>query len=105
MAVIKGVLKEELDNSLRMKKGYKKALRKLPQGALVFRIVKGYRYYYIAKRVGKKVKYVYKGKISDGVKKKYEDAKKMREKYRKLLSKVNKQIVFLKRALRGKEEV
>ena len=35
--VIKGVLAEELQNSLRMKKGYEEALRRLPQGCLAER--------------------------------------------------------------------
>lgn len=34
MGVIKGMLKEELKNSLRMKHGYKSAIGKLPKGAL-----------------------------------------------------------------------
>ena len=35
MGPIKGVLKEELSNSLRMKKGYERELGKLPKGSLV----------------------------------------------------------------------
>jgi hypothetical protein len=105
MAVLKSVLKEELKNSQRMEKEYNKAVRRLPKGALVSKIVKGHRYYYLAVREGKKIKSIYKGKISEDIKKKYEKAKIMRAKYRKLLSKVKKQIVFLERSLRGKEEV
>ncbi|MBU0687323.1 MAG: hypothetical protein KKB81_05675 [Candidatus Margulisbacteria bacterium] len=105
MAVIKSVLKEELKNSLRMKKEYELALKKLPKGALVSRMVKGHKYYYLAAREGKKVKYKYLGKIADAEKNKYMEAKIMRAKYKNLLSKVKKQIQFLKRSLRGKEEV
>lgn len=103
--IIKGVLVEELENSLRMKKGYETALRKLPEGCLALRKISGHEYYYIVKRVGKKVKYTYKGKISGGEKKKYEQAKVLRSKYRKLLSQVKKQIRFLRSSLRGKEPV
>jgi len=103
--VIKGVLAEELENSLRMKKEYEQALKKLPQGCLAVRNIRGHKYYYLAKRVGKKVKYIYKGKISDDEKKKYEDAKMLRAKYRKLLSQVKKQIRFLRSSLRGKEAI
>ena len=103
--VIKGVLHEELKNSLRMKKEYRDALNKLPQGCLAERKIGGHKYYYLVKRVNKKVKYFYKGKISEEERKKYEEAKKMRAKYRKLLSQVKKQIRFLKGALRGKEAV
>ncbi|NQT30453.1 MAG: hypothetical protein HQ596_07760 [Candidatus Saganbacteria bacterium] len=103
--IIKSVLREELENSSRLKKEYEKALSKLPEGALVSRDIKGHRYYYLVKRVKGKVKYFYKGKVSDDEKKKYEKAKKMRSKYRKLLSRAKKQIRYLKGTLRGKEEI
>ncbi|MDH5415537.1 MAG: hypothetical protein OEW87_15480 [Flavobacteriaceae bacterium] len=103
MKVIKGVLEEELQNSLRMKKQYEKALQELSKGCLVEKKIKGHRYYYLAVRESKKVKFIYKGKISEEEKKKYIAAKKLRAKYRKLLSQLNKQIAFLKKALNGKE--
>lgn len=103
--VIKGVLAEELQNSLRMKKEYEAALRKLPKGCLVRKKIKNHYYYYLVRRVGDKVKYAYKGKLPDSEIKKYEEAKKLRAKYRNLLSQVKKQIKFLKGALRGKEAI
>ncbi|MBU0502291.1 MAG: hypothetical protein KJ811_03480 [Candidatus Margulisbacteria bacterium] len=103
--VIKAVLREELENSKRLKKEYEKALRELPQGALVSKVIKGHCYYYLVKRVAGKVKYFYKGKIAESERKKYEMAKKMRVKYKKLLSQAKKQISFLERSLRGREEV
>ena len=63
MKVIKGVLEEELENSLRMKKEYEKAIKALPQGALVKKEIRGHSYYYLMKREGLKVKFVYKGKL------------------------------------------
>ncbi len=101
MKVIKGVLKEELQNSLRMKESYETAIAALPKGALVLKKIKGHLYYYLIKREGKKIKYEYKGKLSDDEIKKYEKAKKLRSKYRNLLSQVKKQIIFLRRTLRG----
>jgi len=103
--VIKGVLAEELENSLRMKKEYEDALSKLPRGCLAARKIKGHEYFYIAKREGKKVKYIYRGRISDAEKKRYNEARVSRSKYRKLLSQVKKQIKFLRGALRGKEAI
>lgn len=103
--VIKGALAEELENSLRMKKEYEAALESMPKGTLAVRKIRGHSYYYLVSRVGKKVKYSYKGKISDIEKKKYEEATALRAKYRKLLSQVKKQIKFLKGSLRGKEAV
>jgi len=103
--VIKGALYEELQNSLRMKKEYENAIKKLPSGCLSLKKIGKYEYCYIAKRIGKKVKFYYRGKLSDSEKKKYEEAKKLRKKYRHLLSRVNKQIKYLKGALRGKEPI
>ena len=103
--VIKGVLAEELENSLRMKKEYEAALRRLPKGCLAARRIKGRVYYYLVKRAGKKVNYIYKGKISEEEKKRYAEAKMLRAKYRKLLSQVKKQIRFLRSSLRGKTAV
>ena len=103
--VIKGVLAEELENSLRMKKEYEEALSKLPKGCLVVRKIRDHEYCYLVKRIEKKVKYIYKGKISEEERKKYEEAKILRAKYRKLLSQVKKQIRFLRSSLRGKEAI
>ena len=103
--VIKGVLAEELENSIRMKKEYEKALRKLPEGCLSVKKIHGHEYCYLVTRVGKKLKYAYKGKLSDEKKKEYQGIKNEREKYRKLLSQVNKQIKYLRGTLRGKEAV
>jgi len=105
MGVIKGVLKEELENSLRMKSGYERELAKLPKGSLIKKKVKGHEYYYLLLRDKGKVKFIYKGKVSDEEIKKYKEAKEYRAKYRKLLSQVKKQIRFLRSSLRGKESV
>ncbi|MFH1283788.1 MAG: hypothetical protein ABII27_09025 [bacterium] len=106
MGVIKGVLKEELENSLRMKSDYERELAKLPKGSLIKKKVKGYEYYYLLLRENGKVKFIYKGKkLSPDIIKKYKEAKEYRAKYRKLLSQVKKQIRFLRSALRGKESV
>lgn len=102
---IKGVLKEELENSLRMKRRYESALKKLPQGALALRKIGGHNYYYLVQRQGKKVKYIYRGKLSQKEIEKYAEAKKLRAKYRNLLSQLKKQIKFLKGTLRGKEAI
>lgn len=103
MKVIKGVLEEELENSIRQEAAYIKALNALPRGALVKKRIKGNKYYYLMLREEGKVKFIYKGKSSEEEIKKYEEAKKMRANYRKLLSQVRKQISFLRKALRAKE--
>ena len=103
--VIKGVLAEELENSFRMKKEYEGALRNLPKGCLAVRKIRDHEYCYLVKRVDKKVRYIYKGKLSVEEKKKYKEVKELRAKYRKLLSQVKKQIRFLRSSLRGKEAI
>ena len=103
--VIKGVLAEELENSLRMMKEYEEALKRLPQGCLVAKKIRGHKYFYLVRRVGKNVKYIYKGKVSEEEIKKFEETKAMRAKYRNFLSRVKKQIRFLQGALRGKAAV
>lgn len=106
MGAIKGVLREELENSLGMRKDYQRALNLHPGGCFVRKQINGNSYYYLALRDGKKVKFTYKGKsISKEDVTELENAKCLRRKYKKLMQKVDKQIKYLKKALRGKEDV
>ena len=99
---IKGVLREELQNSLQMKKRYEEELAKLPKGSLIKKKIKGHDYYYVVLREKSKVKFIYKGKkLPLDVVKNYSEAKKLRAKYRNLLSQVKEQISFLKRSLKN----
>ena len=105
MGVIKGALKEELNNSLRMKLAYEKELANIPRGTIVKKKVKGHEYCYLLTREKGKVKLVYKGKLSVQEIRQYKRAAEYRAKYRQLLSKVKKQIRYLKGTLRGKESI
>jgi len=105
MGVIKGVLREELANSLRMQGDYERELKKLPKGSLAKKRIKERDYYYLIMREEGKVKFVYKGKVSKDEIKKYAEVKELRARYRNLLSKVKKQVKFLRSSLRGKESV
>ena len=105
MGVIKGVLKEELSHSLKMKRDYERALARLGKGSLVKKRIKGHNYYYLIVRQNGKVRFLYKGKVSAADLKKNREAKEYRAKCRSLLSKVKKQIRFLRSRLRGKEPV
>ena len=104
MGVIKGVLKEELENSCDMLKRYQEEIAKI-KGCLIRKKIGRHYYYYLVKRQGKKIKFIYKGPISEEVKKAYVKQRKMLNKYRKLLLQVKNQIKFIRRALRGKETV
>ena len=103
--VIKGALAEELVNSLRMQKGYENALNKLPRGCLSAKNIKGHKYYYLVQRKGNSIKYLYKGKVSQEEVNKFKEVKVSRARYRNLLSKVKRQVKFLRSSLRGKEAV
>ena len=105
MRVIKSVLKEELANSLAMKKSYERELARLPKGSLVKKTIKGHVYYYLQIREEGKVRFLYKGKLDEEEIGKCQQAREYRAKYRRLLSEVKKQIEFLRTALRGKESV
>jgi len=106
MGVIKGVLKEELENSIQLKKEYEKALKSNPGGCIVKKEIRGNNYYYLAIREGKKVKFIYKGKkLSEDDVAQLKKSKQLRNKYKKLIQKLNNQIKYLRKALRGKEDV
>lgn len=105
MKIIKGVLKEELANSLNMQKGYQRQLAKLPKGVLVKKVLKGRDYYYLVFRESGKVRYVYQGRLNKDEVDRYRQIKQDRAKYRKLLSEVKQQIRFLQGVLRGKKSV
>ena len=103
---IRGILEEELENSIRMRELYEKELQKLPVGSLIKKKIKGHEYYYIVMREDGKVKFVYKGKkVSREFIEEYARAKELRAKYRRLLSQVKKQIKYLKGTLRGREPI
>ncbi len=105
MGAIKGVLSEELKNSLQMKKDYERELAKLPKGSLIEKEIKGNKYYYLLLRENGRVKFIYRGKVNKEEIEKYRKAKEYRAKYRRLLSQVKKQIRFLRSSLRGKQSV
>jgi len=106
MGIIKGVLKEELENSLRMKREYERVLESYPGGCFIQKSIKGHIYYYLAVRKGKKVKFAYKGKkLSQEDKLDLEKSRRLRKKYKGLIQKLNRQIKYLRKVLRGKEDV
>jgi len=104
--VIKSILREELENSRRMRQRYEQELARLPKGSLVKRNIKGNEYYYLIYRENGKFMSEYKGKsVPDQVLERYAEAKGLRSKYRKALSQLKKQIRYLEGVLRGKEEI
>lgn len=99
MNPVKGVLAEELGNSERMLRKYQQALAELPKGSLVPKKIKGGRFFYLAYRQGGKVRFEYKGKLSEKEIEDFRRSRAQRARYRGLISDLKKQIVFIKRAL------
>ena len=105
MGVIKGVLKEELINSVKMLNNFRNALKGYPGGSFMQKQIKGHKYYYLARRMGNKVEFIYKGKkLSRRDKLKLDNEKRLREKYKKQIQKLKVQIRYLQKVLKGKED-
>lgn len=105
MGAIKDLLREELDNCIRLRKDYKEEIKKHPGGSMVVKNIRGHKYYYLAFRDAKKVRFVYKGKkISKDDIAKLKESKALKAKYKKLIQKLDKRIKYLKKALHGKED-
>ena len=98
---IKDMLKEELENSIQIRKDYERALKDLPKGALVRKKIGRNEYYYLAVRNADKVRFDYMGKLDKAEIAKYEEAKVYRARYRKKLSEIDQQIRFIRKVLRG----
>lgn len=104
MGIIRGVLQEELDNSQKVLARYQAEVDKV-KGSLVKKKIGKKYYYYLAKREGGKVRFMYAGAVSAAIKQKWElDHKKLLD-YKSSIKKAKDQIKFLRRALRGKEAV
>jgi hypothetical protein len=103
---IKELLREELENSLRMERDYQRELAKLPRGCIVRKVIGERVYFYLAFRENGRVRFQYKGrKLDDRVVAKYSEAKRLRVQYRRLLSDVRKQVKFLRKAFSAKQAV
>lgn len=107
--IIKNILREELDNSLRMKEKYEEELLKLPLGSLQRKKIKGKDYYYkVYRDENSKVNLEYLGKgedLSEEEIERWRQIKERRAKIRSSISQLKKQIKFLRKALNGKEQV
>ena len=100
MDIMKGLAREELENSIRIRDDYKKALSKLPKGSLSRKKIKGNEYYYLSYRdKSGRVQSRYLGKLSDAQLKRYREKIRRRREYSKLIKKSEKQITFFKKVL------
>ncbi|MDD5496222.1 MAG: hypothetical protein PHP46_03870 [Candidatus Omnitrophica bacterium] len=106
MGLIKGVLREELENSIRLKKRYEEELKSHPGGSLILKKIRGHSYYYLAFREGKRVRFIYKGKqLRKEFLEEFRKSKQLRLKYKQMIKQLSSRIKYLRKALRGKENV
>jgi hypothetical protein len=106
MGLIKGVLKEELGNSIRLKESYNKELMKNPGGSIVEKKIRGHKYYYVAFREGRRVRFIYKGKaLTREVLVEFEKSKRLRRKHKEMVRQLTVRIKYLRKVLHGKEDV
>lgn len=105
---IKEALKDELKNSIRILDRYQEELDQLPEGSLNRKKINSKEYYYIQRREGDKILSQYLGSVSKVSKEevdRWDKIKRKRKNYRHSISKLKRQIKFLKGVVRGKESI
>ena len=101
MKFLKGLLEEELENSIRIEKSYEDALRSFPRGSLAKKKINGHYYYYLFYRESQgKVKSRYLGKLSEIQVKELEEQIQKRRNYEKLMREAARQIIYLRKVIR-----
>lgn len=98
--IIKGVLQEELDRSLSLKKRYEEKLKDYPPGYLLVRKRGGKAYYYLSYREEGRIQQKYLGVLSPEEVKDYKKQIEDKKKLRKQLAEVKSNIQYLQRLLR-----
>lgn len=99
MDMVKNVLIEELESSMKVQERYLKAIAEFPKGSLSKKKINGKEYYYLLYRDGSRVKTDYLGKSSDDKVKDYRDKIARRKRYERLLKEVRQKIDYLQRAI------
>lgn len=99
-AVVRGVLQEELERSLVLKKKYEKKLGDYPPGYLLARKRQGAVYYYLSYREGDHIRQKYLGALSPEEIKKYKDQIKDKKALKLQLAEVKYNIKYLERILK-----
>ena len=106
MQILKGVLKEELENSYRRIAAFESALLGLPQGSIQKKIIHGKKYYYRVvwdSGAKKNIFEIMSEPPSKGLLQAYEKAKKKRVSYKNQIRILKLQVQFLQRVLRARE--
>lgn len=99
-SVVKGVLQEEFERSLALKRKYEAKLDEYPQGYLLARKRSGSVYYYLSYREGERILQKYLGLLSPEEVKKYKDQMKDKQALKRQLAEVKANIKYLERLLK-----
>ncbi|MDQ7827355.1 MAG: hypothetical protein RDV48_31465 [Candidatus Eremiobacteraeota bacterium] len=100
MDMMLDVVKEELQNSIRIRDGYRKAISGLPRGSLSKKRINGKEYYYLSfwgPSGGVVTRYL--GKLSDDQVQHYREKIQRRKEYQKLMKKSEEQVKFYMKVL------
>jgi hypothetical protein len=97
MEVLDGILKEELNRLIKLKKSYEHKLKKYQNGSLIKKKIKGHAYYYLNYRDNKKNVFKYLGKLNEDEISKLEGSIRERRNLQKLFSQVKKDILKLEK--------
>ena len=105
MEMLKGVLREELENSYRRIKAFEKALEELPQGSIHEKVINGRKYFYRAvwDSEAKRNAFEMLSEPSKELLSAYDKAKEKRAVYKNQIRILKLQVQFLKRSLRARE--
>lgn len=103
MKVLIGVLEEQLENAIRLKEDYLKAIEKYGRGSVIKKRIYNQDYYYNEYRDGQRIVFDYLGKLKPDELKVLSENKHKRTEYKKMVEELDRQISFLKKALRLKE--
>jgi hypothetical protein len=106
MEVLKGVLREELENSERRLAAFEKALQKLPKGSLQRKVIRGREYYYRVywnPQAQKNIFVLLDRDLPKEVIEAYRKAKEQRASYRNQIRVLKLEIRLLKRMLHARE--
>lgn len=103
MKILKGILEEHLKNAIRLKKDYINAIERLGRGSIIKKRIYNNDYYYNEYREGSRVIFDYLGKLNPEEIQVLLGKRHQRKEYKKMVKELDKQIRFLRKALRAKE--
>ena len=101
---MRGIAVEELGNTRRMLVQYRKAILALPAGALIAKKIKGHVYYYLETREAGRYRFKYMGKVPPSEVARFQEIKKLRAKYRNIISSLKVQEKFLRKVLNERKK-